>query len=114
MENNARFIPMTEGLNRFFDSFQKVIVEKRSNGFHVVGTDRRRLVKPVAMERRKLPSDNNSNFINLGNGLYYDTVQNTVMKKSGARLMLYCRDRRKTSASVPMERRLNPYKYINN
>ncbi len=112
MENISRFVPLKEGYNRFFDTFQKVIVEKRSNGFHVVGTDRRRQNVSVPEERRKLPDGNSSNFINLGNGLYYDTSQNAIMKKSGARMMLYCRDRRKVPGTVPVERRINPYQYL--
>ncbi len=103
MEEASSLIPLGNSL--YFDSHRKLIVEKKGEVMKVVETDRRRQNRPVTVEKRVLPSEDNSQWVSLGQGLYFDKQQKVLMKKMGSRMVLYSRDRRKERRPISQERR---------
>ena len=99
------------GKNQFFDPKRKVIVEIVGYTEKIVGYDRRRINKSVMVNKRVLPSDNNPDWITLGNNLFFNKPDRVIMKKIGAKMVLFSRDRRSGKerryklVTVPGERR---------
>ncbi len=82
------------GKNQFFDPKRKVIVEKAGTIEKIVGYDRRRMSKAVKDNKRVLASDNNPDWMALGNNLYFHKATRVIMKKMGGKMILFSKDRR--------------------
>ena len=81
--------------NFYFDPAKKIILKKVGGSYSVVLHDRRRLHKPVAMDRRKKEEKQPTDLKPLGKGLYWDSKSKDLFRKAGETLVLFTKDRRK-------------------
>lgn len=90
--------------NIYFDTKDKAIVKNLGNRFVFLRHDRRGKNVAVSEEKRREFSAVKG-LIHAQGSLYYDPKTKELYKKTGANLVLYTKDRRKTVKKVSMERR---------
>lgn len=90
--------------NIYFDTRDKTIVQNLGNRFVFLRHDRRRKFEDVKEEKRREFSAVKG-LIHAQGNLYYDPKTKELYKKSGNNLVLYTKDRRKTSKKITIERR---------
>jgi hypothetical protein len=93
--------------NFFFDPATKAILKKQGERYVHVQHDRRRVNKPVAVDRRKKAGEAPAGMKDLGNGLFWDAKNLGIYRMAGGKFSLYSKDRRKGAGPIPggVERR---------
>jgi hypothetical protein len=81
--------------NFYFDPAGRVILKKVGDRYTVVQHDRRRVNKPVSVDRRKKAGEAPAGMMALGDGLFGDEKSKGIYRQAAGKLTLYSRDRRK-------------------
>jgi hypothetical protein len=90
--------------NIYYDTKDKVIVQSLGNRFVFLRHDRRS--KPSSVAQGKREEDKlTKGFIQVQGTLYFDKNTRQLYKKLGKNMVLYTKDRRKTTGKVPVDRR---------
>jgi hypothetical protein len=90
--------------NLYYDTTDKVIVQSLGNRFVFMRHDRRS--KQAAINEGKRDDDKVAKgFILVQGTLYFDTNTRQLYKKIGKSMVLYTKDRRKTTAKIGVDRR---------
>ncbi len=100
----GRYIHLKEKL--YFDTKEKTIVRHMGNRYVFVRHDRRTRSAPVKSEKRASDRTMKS-LLHLERNLFFDKKTNQIYKKTGDKLVLYSKDRRKQNKPVPKDRRKN-------
>jgi hypothetical protein len=87
--------------NFFFDPATKAILKKTGERYVHVQHDRRRVNKPVSVDRRKTAGGAPAGMKDLGNGLFWDAKSLGIYRQLNGKLTLYSKDRRKTVGPHP-------------
>jgi hypothetical protein len=90
--------------NLYYDSQEKVIVQSMGNRYVFMRHDRRVRDKAVGYEKRSF-NKATKDMITIQKGLYFDKATKQLYRKAGDRLVLFSRDRRKSTRAVSRERR---------
>jgi hypothetical protein len=90
--DSGRYISL--GLGQYFDTTKSIIVEKRGEKFILLDVDRRKTKMPITIEKRKRADKASVIWIPLGKNLFFDKVERVIMRKMGAKMILYTRERR--------------------
>jgi len=88
----------------YYDSQEKVIVQHMGDRYVFVRHDRRVRDKAVGDEKRSFDKAIKG-MITIQKGLYFDRATKQLYRKAGDRLVLFSRDRRKSTRAVTHERR---------
>jgi len=99
----GRYVHLKENL--YFDSKEKAIVRNMGNRYVFVRHDRRTRPASGARVERRASERNKKSMITVERGLYFDKNTNQLYKKTGDKLVLYSKDRRKSSKPVAKDRR---------
>jgi hypothetical protein len=93
--------------NFYFDPAARAILKKQGERYVHVQHDRRRVNKPVLVDRRKKADGAPAGMKDLGNGLFWDAKNKGIYRMAGGKLSLYSKDRRKGPGPIPggVERR---------
>jgi len=100
----GRYVHLNENL--YFDSKERVIVRSMGSRYVFVRHDRRTHSSPVRSEKRASERTMKT-LMQIERGLYFDKKTNQIYKKTGDKLILYSKDRRKTGKPVTKDRRKN-------
>jgi hypothetical protein len=88
----------------YYDTQEKVIVQHMGDRYVFLRHDRRVRNQTVENEKRSFLQASKS-MIEIQRGLYFDRNTKQIYKKSGDKLVLFAKDRRKSSRAVGVERR---------
>lgn len=90
--------------NIYYDTKDKVIVQSLGNRFVFLRHDRRS--KAAQVKEGKRDEDKlTKGFILVQGTLFFDTNTRQLYRKLGKNMVLYTKDRRKTTGKVPVDRR---------
>ena len=98
----GRYVHLNENL--YFDTQDKVIVKNMGNRYVFVRHDRRSQEQDIKEEKR-LEAKSVKNLSKVAANLYFVCKTNHLYRKAGDKLVLYSKERRKTSKAVTKERR---------
>ncbi len=87
--------------NFFFDPATRAILKKQGDRYVHVQHDRRRVNKPVSVDRRKKAGAPPTGMKDIGNGLYWDEKSKGIYRQLNGKLALYSKDRRKLAGPHP-------------
>ena len=90
--------------NLYYDTKDKVIVQHLGNRYVFLRHDRRSKASPVTEGKRE-EDKITKGFIQVQGTLYFDKTTRQLYRKLGNKMVLYTKDRRKTTGKVSVDRR---------